>query len=70
VTFDSDYPFSYEDCNHNKVFTDPEGIGVCKQCVAMNMALSDTPLDMTEIESTYTILAGLHGILEALDDDE
>ncbi len=54
----TDYPFDYETCEHNKVFTDPDNIGVCMECIAINIALSGSNLvDMDAIKRTYAILA-------------
>lgn len=63
-------PFEHEECDHDKATTDPEGIGLCMECFAMNIALSETPLDMDEVEATYMVMAGIQGFFGEMDDDE
>ncbi len=68
--FNPEYPFSPDDCDHERAFTDPENVGLCKQCMAINMALSPEPVDMEEIEVIYTIAVGLDAAYRGMEDAE
>jgi hypothetical protein len=71
VKFDPEYPFAYDDCTHNKFYTDPENIGVCKECMALNMAVSDDQeLDDDILDKTYAIMGALMALSEALENEE
>lgn len=68
MTIEGDYPFSYENCDHNKALTDPDNIGVCMQCLAQNLSLQGEFRGMEEVENTYAVMRGLYEIAKALED--
>ena len=71
MKFDPDYPFSYDDCEHNKFYTDPENVGLCKECMAMNLAVSDDQeLDMDSLEFTYNVMVMVKSISRVMEDEE
>lgn len=70
MTFEADYPFDYDDCPHDKSFTDPDKIGMCVQCIIMNSAVAGDTLSEEEAWGYYCMVGGLQMIAKAMEDEQ